>query len=123
VGGSYAQWNPGEPNQSGEEDCAETYVASGKWNDLPCSATLGYVVEYGAPGDTPTVVATNISVVTADVPAVTSLSPLNGASSIGVNANLVIGFSKAVSAGTGNVTIYKVSDDSVVEASMFQVKR
>ncbi|MBU0749902.1 Ig-like domain-containing protein, partial [Patescibacteria group bacterium] len=35
---------------------------------------------------------------------------------IGVNANLVIGFSKAVSAGTGNVTIYKVSDDSVVEA-------
>lgn len=115
VGGNYANWGGGEPNQSGEEDCAETYVSSGTWNDFPCSASLGYVVEYGAPGSLPTVVATNISIVTADVPAVTSLSPANSATNISTSANLVIGFSKAVTAGTGNITIRKSSDDSVVE--------
>lgn len=115
VSGRYEAWAGGEPNQAGEEDCAETYVSSGTWNDFPCSASLGYVVEFGAPGNMPTVVAQNISIVTADVPAVTSLSPANGAASISPTANLVIGFSKAVTKETGNILIRKVSDDSVVE--------
>lgn len=115
ISGRYEAWAGGEPNQSGEEDCAETYVSSGTWNDFPCGASLGYVVEFGADGNMPTVVATNISIVTADVPAVTSLSPANGAASVSPTANLVIGFSKSVSAGTGNILIKKVSDDSVVE--------
>lgn len=116
VGGNYANWNSGEPNQSGDEDCAETYVSSGQWNDLPCSATLGYVVEYGAPGNLPTVVAANVSIVTADVPAVTSLSPANSATGVSPTANLVIGFSKTVNANTGNISIRKTSDDSLVES-------
>lgn len=116
VGGNYANWNPGEPNQSGDEDCAETYVSSGQWNDLPCGATLGYVVEYGAPGNLPTVVAANVSIVTADVPAVTSLSPANSATGVSPTANLVIGFSKTVNANTGNISIRKTSDDSLVES-------
>lgn len=115
VGGNYAHWAGSEPNQSGEEDCAETYVSSGTWNDFPCSASLGYVVEFGTPSTLPTVVATNISIVTADVPAVTSLSPANSATSISTSANLVIGFSKTVTAGSGNITIRKTSDDSVFE--------
>lgn len=113
-GGNYANWNAGEPNQSGEEDCAETYVASGKWNDLPCSQTLGYVVEFGAPGNMPTVVARNISIVTADVPAVTSLSPSNGATGVSPTANLTIGFSKSVTPQTGSVLVRRSSDDGVV---------
>jgi hypothetical protein len=118
VSGQYANWNSGEPNDSGSnEDCAQYYSASGKWNDLPCTGTTlsGYVVEYGTDGNLPTVVATNISIVTADVPAVTSLSPTNSATSVSPSANLVIGFSKTVSKNTGNIEIRKYSDDSVVE--------
>lgn len=113
---TYASWAGGEPNQSGEEDCAQTYVASGNWNDLPCTATVsGYVVEFGSDGNLPSVVAKNISVVTADVPAITSLSPNNGSLIATANQNLVIGFSKNVSTSTGNILIKKTSDDSVVE--------
>lgn len=114
--GMYQAWAGGEPNQAGEEDCAETYVSSGTWNDYPCSAGLGYVVEFGATGNMPTVVATNISVVTADVPAVTSLSPANGATLVSPTANLVIGFSKTVTKQTGNIVIRNSSDDSIVES-------
>lgn len=115
-GGNYAAWTSGEPNQSGDEDCAETYVSSGLWNDLPCGALLGYVVEYGTPGTLPTVVAKNISITTADVPAITSLSPANGGTNISPSANLVIGFSKTVTKQTGNILIRKSSDDSIVES-------
>lgn len=117
VSGRYSAWAGGEPNQSGDEDCAETYVSSGTWNDYPCSASIGYVVEFGGVGGVdPTVVAQNISIVTADVPAVTSLTPSNGSSSALGTANLVIGFSKTVTKQTGNISIYKVSDNSLVEA-------
>ncbi len=116
IGGRYEAWAGSEPNQAGEEDCAETYVSSGTWNDYPCSAGLGYVVEFGAPGDMPTVVAQNVSIVTADVPAVTSLSPANGASLVSAATDLAVGFSKNVSKQTGFISIYKSSDDSLVEA-------
>ncbi|CAN5746603.1 hypothetical protein BH11PAT2_BH11PAT2_01170 [soil metagenome] len=115
-GGNYAHWNSGEPNQSGNEDCAETYVASGSWNDLDCGSQLGYVAEFGSGTSTPTVVAKNISIVTADVPAITSLSPANGAINVGTSTNLVIGFSKAVTQDTGTILIKKTSDDTTVES-------
>lgn len=118
VGGNYANWNSGEPNDSsGNEDCGQ-YLSggSGKWNDLPCSGTTlpGYVAEFGADGNMPLVVAQNISIVTADVPAITSLSPANSATSVSPTANLVISFSKSVNAGTGTLLIRKTSDDSTV---------
>lgn len=119
-GGNYANWNTGEPNDSGSnEDCSQ-YLSggSGKWNDLPCSGSPlpGYVAEFGAPSNLPTVVAQNISIVTADVPALTSLSPANGSASALPNAALVIGFSKAVSTSTGTITVRKSSDDSIVQS-------
>lgn len=67
VGGNYANWASGEPNDSsGNEDCAQFYISTGKWNDLPCSGSTlsGYVAEFGAPGNLPTVVAKNISITT-----------------------------------------------------------
>lgn len=33
---TYTNWAPGEPNQSGNEDCTQIY-ANGQWNDLPCN--------------------------------------------------------------------------------------
>lgn len=114
--GMYEAWAGSEPNQSGDEDCAETYVSSGTWNDYPCTASLGYVVEYGAPDALPSVTAQNISIVTADVPALTSLSPANGSTTVSTTANLVLGFSKSVSGDSGSITIRKSSDDSITES-------
>ncbi len=113
---TYASWAGGEPNQSGNEDCAQTYVASGNWNDLPCTATVaGYVVEFGTATNTPSVIAKNISVVTADVPAVTALSPANGSVTATSTQNLVITFSKTVTANSGNILIKRTSDDATIE--------
>jgi len=118
ISGRYNGWADNEPNDFGVgEDCGYMYASQdGEWNDFPCSATQGFVAEFGAPGDLPTVVAANISIVTADVPAITQLTPANGASSISPTANLVIEFSKVVTTSTGTILLKKASDDSTVES-------
>ena len=40
----YANWNPGEPNNSGNEDYTQ-FVNGGRWNDL-ANASLPYVIEF-----------------------------------------------------------------------------
>ena len=45
---TYESWLPGEPNDSGGEDCAELNVATGKWNDISCQTGLPFLCE-GAP--------------------------------------------------------------------------
>lgn len=40
----YANWNPGEPNNSGNEDYTQ-FVAGGRWNDL-ANTSLPYVIEF-----------------------------------------------------------------------------
>ena len=42
---SYTSWNPGEPNNAGNEDYVQ-FVGSGKWNDLPNGVSLPYVLEF-----------------------------------------------------------------------------
>ncbi len=46
----YTNWGVGEPNNAGgSEECGEMLMGSvnannsGKWNDVPCSYTRGYV--------------------------------------------------------------------------------
>ena len=48
-------------------------------------------------------------------PTLSSSSPSDGASSVGVNDNIVLTFSEAVDAESGNIIIKKSSDDSTVE--------
>ena len=54
VGGRFANWNDGEPNDVSGEDYAQ-FLADGRWNDLPASSALdSYVVEYGGSTGDPT---------------------------------------------------------------------
>jgi len=57
----------------------------------------------------------NFTTVDTVAPVVSSLSPVNEATGVAVNSNLVMTFSEAVVANTGNITIKKDSDDSTVE--------
>ncbi|SFD89922.1 Ig-like domain (group 3) [Chitinophaga sp. CF118] len=50
VGSAFMNWNAGEPNnyQNTNEQFVQLYSTNnGKWNDLPLTSLLGYVVEYG----------------------------------------------------------------------------
>jgi hypothetical protein len=43
---TYLNWNSGEPNDSGGEDCAvDNYVNSSRWNDLPCGSANYFICE------------------------------------------------------------------------------
>ena len=43
---STRKWNSGEPNNSGNEDCANITNSNGFWNDLSCTRTLYGVIEF-----------------------------------------------------------------------------
>lgn len=47
----FTSWNPGEPNNAGNEDYTD--FQNGNWNDLPSSSTRGYFVEYSASSAVP----------------------------------------------------------------------
>ena len=55
------------------------------------------------------------TVVDTDVPTLSSSTPADGATGVGVNDNIVLTFSKAVDRESGNITIKKSSDDSTIE--------
>lgn len=56
----------------------------------------------------------NFTTADAIAPSINSLSPADGATGVAVDANLVITFSEAVDVESGNIVIYKASDDSAV---------
>ena len=56
------------------------------------------------------------SPVQAAVPGISSTSPENRATGVALNANIVITFSEAVSAESGQINIYKASDKTLFES-------
>jgi hypothetical protein len=69
--GLYANWNAGEPNNSGGdpgEDAAEIYAGTGGWNDLSVTTALPYIVHY----------ATGATLVNAATAGAMILNPANG---------------------------------------------
>lgn len=44
---SYSNWNPGEPNDSGGEDCVHLLESTHKWNDMNCARNLSYICQKG----------------------------------------------------------------------------
>ncbi|XP_033097160.1 mucin-12-like [Anneissia japonica] len=53
----YTNFNNGEPNDAGNEDCVELET-SGRWNDLKCSTKQGYVCEIFEDLEIPTLEST-----------------------------------------------------------------
>jgi len=102
--GRYTNWNNAEPNDSGgNEDCGQFLAGgTGKWNDLPCSGTTlpGYVVEYGATGDMPSVAAANIAITTSDTTAPTTPGTPS-ASSPTVDTTPAVSWTAATDSGVG----------------------
>lgn len=120
VGGRYSNWGTGEPNNAGDEDCAQFLTGgSGKWNDLPCSsfALPGYVVEYGSPSSPIEIASKNVSITTQAANSAPNLpSSLGGASYVngswGSSGTPTLSFSLS-DPNTGNTVRYRVQiDDS-----------
>lgn len=115
VNGQYANWDPGEPNDSGaNEDCAQFLAGvgnTGLWNDLPCTETTlpGYVVEFGAPGDLPETAGSQFTITTYEAPVVETFSPADNAVDVSRTTNLVVTFDVDVVVGTGDVRIVYVN--------------
>jgi methionine-rich copper-binding protein CopC len=109
-------WNDGEPNDfENGEDALVADAAGSTWADLPTTGfTRPYVIEYTPSASSGSLSSLNISV--AGGPTISSLSPVDNATGVLLDANLVITFSESVAADTGNITIYKASDDTVFEA-------
>ncbi len=45
---AYTNYAVGEPNNSGNEDCL-IQLTNGVWNDVLCSQSYGFIVEYECP--------------------------------------------------------------------------
>ncbi|MFA5793325.1 MAG: Ig-like domain-containing protein [Candidatus Gracilibacteria bacterium] len=60
-------------------------------------------------------VVTKVYTIDAVAPTVSTLSPLDGATAIAVDSNLVLTFPEAVAVGTGNIVIKNTADDTTFE--------
>lgn len=121
VNSRYSNWASGEPNDySTGEDCAQFYITSSKWNDLPCTGNTltGYVVEFGDTEDIPTVVAKNISITTVPIYTLSYTAGAHGSISGTLSQSVVSGNN-----GTGVTAIpsegyhFTSWSDSVTSAS------
>lgn len=115
---AYENWAGFEPNQAGDEDCSQFYANGSGWNDLSCSATniSTYIVEYGAPGNLPTVAGDTLDItLSADStpPTITNVSSdkADGYYKAGEVIDIDITFSEAVTS-TGNVTVTLETGDT-----------
>ncbi|MCP4879570.1 MAG: Ig-like domain-containing protein, partial [Gammaproteobacteria bacterium] len=91
-------------------------------SDLTVSSfAIGTVADTAGNAMTSTTVPSNniadssAIVVDTTAPTLSSSSPADDATAVAVGSNIVLNFSEAVDVDSGNIVIYKASDDSVVE--------
>lgn len=101
----YENWAGSEPNQSGDEDCSQFYANGSGWNDLPCSSSLNYyVVEYGAPGNLPTVAGDTLDI-TLSADSTTEAPTLTSPTSTSTQKTLQLTYSLPEVPTAGTVTV------------------
>ena len=83
-------WGGSDKNKFGD---------AGEWNDERDSIELYYLVEEDN-----------------TAPTVESVTPADDSTNVPINSNFTATFSENVKVGTGNITLYKSSDDSIVES-------
>ncbi|WP_106604257.1 Ig-like domain-containing protein, partial [Chitinophaga ginsengisoli] len=123
VGTAYMNWNGGEPNnyQSTDEEYMQLYSTNqGKWNDLPNTSNLGYVVEYGGYASDPVlnIDYSRVMVNAPPAPAITAFSTDNGLSA----TDNITNDNTLILSGTGQasatVTVYRADIGSIGTATI-----
>ena len=100
----FTYWGSREPNQSGDEDCLEIVSGgTGRWNDIPCSASKGYVIEYEGTGGS----ALKEASTTFSVGAPTAPLQVTGASATAGNNQVALSWSAPDSGGSA-ITDYVI---------------
>ncbi|MCF7763413.1 MAG: hypothetical protein K9N62_07040, partial [Verrucomicrobia bacterium] len=123
-GSNYVNWNTVEPNNSRQsEHYGEIYASGsfpGRWNDLPNTSTLGYVVEYGGSSTDATVQISASRSVTIDATAPTvsgvGSSTADGTYTAGQAVSIQVGFSESVTVtGTPKLTLETGTTDRTID--------
>jgi len=109
--GVFSRWASGEPNNDLKpgRDCGVTnWGSKGFWNDLPCTYTTGYLIEFGGrSGETSTASTTTLTTtVVAQVPTEPAAPTLNSVT--GGDKRLTIAFT-AGNTGGATITDYEYS--------------
>lgn len=104
---TYQNWNAGEPNNSGNEDYTQLFASTGRWNDVPATATSAYVMQLApARSNSPVCTGGAITLFAATLSGATySWSGPNGFAS--TSQNPVIASATLADGGTYTVTITK----------------
>jgi hypothetical protein len=107
---SFHSWASGEPNDYGSgEDCAVTNWGglNGNWNDLPCSYSNGYLIEFGGrDGETSTAETRTLTTTVVAREAVT-LGTLNSnvSCTFGVNCSFPLSLTNPTAKNSSNVDV------------------
>jgi hypothetical protein len=100
----FTYWGSSEPNQSGDEDCLEIVSGgTGRWNDIPCTSSKGYVIEYSGGGGA----ALKEASTTITVGAPTAPLQVTGASATVGNGQVTLSWS-APNTGGSAITDYVI---------------
>lgn len=104
---TYANWTPGEPNNSGTlEHYAENSWAGGNWNDSQEGGPLGYIIEYGGTAGDPAIILQHSRSITMVATQVKTLTPSSNyqlhAAAVYVDPSLTV-------YSAGNITDAKVT--------------
>ena len=114
VSGVFSNWASGEPNNDSKpgQDCAVTNWSGskGSWNDLQCSYSTGYLIEFGGrPGETSTATTNTLTAtVVAQVLTAPSAPTIN--SLTGADKSLIVAFTAGATGGAA-ITDYEYSID------------
>jgi len=100
--------------------CNYTVQVGDTSSDLTVSSISGTIADASANAMSNFVPTTNLAankalVIDTTAPTISTLSPSDGATGVSATANLILTFDAAVDVETGNITIKKSSDDSIVE--------